>query len=419
MSGDRWWHDAPHFRVLAEQLNRVPAIDNHTHLLDTGQFRPELDSSLPLGQRSTFPGYAAAVAERFDVRVGQDGIDTIVDAARAAQAQRAATIERLGAHRYWLDHLDATNTEVALVNQDRPDGTDGERLRWVAVATTLLFPLPAEALKARSPRHERNIAQRQELLRRRLAEGGLDAAPADLPAYLDFLDRDLARLKERGAVAVKFWDAYLRTLAFEDVPAERAAALYAEGRSAPLARDAYLALQDFLARHLFARAGQLGLSVHIHSSHGVPPFLRTQEADVRNLDSVLTDVRFFGTQFVLIHGGAPHIEDAAYMAVKPHVWVDVSALPFLYPVPELARALRKYLTYAPEKVLFGTDVGAYPGVPVGPEVQHIAQSRVLREALALALAGMVGDGQVDLEQATQMGHGVLRENARRLYGSQV
>ncbi|HET8648276.1 MAG TPA: amidohydrolase family protein, partial [Vicinamibacteria bacterium] len=199
-------------------------------------------------------------------------------------------------------------------------------------------------------------------------------------------------------------------------PAERARALYAQGRRAPLAREPYLALQDYLARHLFARAGQLGLPVHIHSSHGVPPFLRTQEADVRNLDSVLTDARLFGTQFVLIHGGAPHIEDAAYMAVKPHVWVDVSALPFLYPVPELARALRKYLTYAPEKVLFGTDVGAYPGVPVGPEVQHIALSRVLRAALTLALADMVRDGQVDLEQAAQMGQGVLHENARRLYG---
>ena len=412
----RWWHEAPHYEGLAARLASVRAIDHHTHLLSEGAFRPELDSGRPLGQRSTFPGYAAALAERFGVGVGRGGVASIAEAARAAQEKRAAMVERLGARGYWLDHLDATNTEVALVNQDWPDGTDGARLRWVAVATTFLYPLPAAALRARSPGHERDIADRQEVLHRRLAEDGLDAVPAELSAYVGFLDRDLARLKERGAVALKFRDAYLRTLAFEDVPEARARALYAAGRAAPLGRESYLALQDYLARHIFLQAGRLGLPVHIHSSHGVPPFLRAHEADVRNLESVLTDVRFFETQFVLIHGGAPLIEDAAYLALKPHVWLDVSALPFLYPVPDLAQALRKYLTYAPEKVLFGTDVGPYPGVPVGPEVQHLALCRALREALTLALAGLVRDGMLDEDGAARLGEGVLHANARRLYG---
>ena len=186
--------------------------------------------------------------------------------------------------------------------------------------------------------------------------------------------------------------------------------------SQALPRAEYLALQDFLARHIFLEAGKLKLAVHIHSSHGVPPFLRTQEADVRNLDAVLTETRYFGTQFVLIHGGSPLIEDAAYLGLKPHVWIDISSMPFLYPVPDLAAALRKYLRYAPAKVLFGTDVGGYPGVPVGPEVQHVATSLIARDALYLALADLVRDGFVDMDTAVQMGRGVLRENAERLYG---
>ena len=36
------------------------------------------------------------------------------------------------------------------------------------------------------------------------------------------------------------------------------------------------------------------------------------------------------------------------VALKPHVWYDMSAMPFLYPVPDLADALRKVLTFAPE-----------------------------------------------------------------------
>ncbi|MGH2579396.1 MAG: hypothetical protein ACRDGP_00920 [Actinomycetota bacterium] len=91
-------------------------------------------------------------------------------------------------------------------------------------------------------------------------------------------------------------------------------------------------------------------------------------------------------------------------------------MPFLYEVPWFAKVLRTYLRFCPEKVLFGTDVGAYPGVPVGPEIQHVALTRHTREALYLALAGMVRDRMVDLEWAVRMGEGVLRGNAEHLFG---
>ena len=146
-----------------------------------------------------------------------------------------------------------------------------------------------------------------------------------------------------------------------------------------------LGLRSTEPAYAAALTERFGVAVHIHSSTGVPPFLRA--------------------------------EDAAYLALKPHVWVDISAQPLLYAVPELAANLRMYLRYAPEKVLFGTDVAPYPGVPGGPEVQHVALSAKTRAALHLALAGMVHDGGVvDLEAAVRMGEGVLRGNAGRLYG---
>jgi hypothetical protein len=90
------------------------------------------------------------------------------------------------------------------------------------------------------------------------------------------------------------------------------------------------------ARRIFTGPAA-GLAVHI--PRAAAALLRTHEADVRNLDTVLTDVRYFGTQFVIIHGGAPLVEYAAYLALKPHVWYDMSAMTFLYPVPDLAEAL--------------------------------------------------------------------------------
>ena len=407
------WRTDPLFRRVAERLEGVFAIDNHTHLLEKGPYDPAADAMMPLGLRGTSPGYAEALRSRFGVPAGVP----LAEAARRGKEARDAMVARLGGEAaYWADHLDATRTAVALVNQDFPEGTDGRRLRWVPSATNLLYPLPADALMARSPGHRTDITNARKAGRRFLAEAGLAEPPADLAGYVAFMEKTFDRWKEQGAVGVKLWDAYLRTLVFEDVPEERAAALYAKGRASALARDEYLALQDYLARRIFAAAAPRRLAVHIHSSHGVPPFLRTMESDVRNLEPVLTDVRYFDTQFVLIHGGMPFVEHAAYLALKPHVWYDMSAMPFLYPVPELADALRKVLVFAPDKLLFGTDVGPYPSVPAGADVQHVALSRSAREALALALAGLVRDGVVDFEAAVRMGENALRGNAERLYG---
>jgi hypothetical protein len=407
------WRADPVFQQIAGRLNTVRAIDNHTHLLEAGAFDPKMDAMMPLGLRSTRPEYAVAMRERFGIAV--EGSDATTAAARATEA-RKAMVARLGETDYWADHLDATRTDIALVNQDFRDGTDGRRLRWVPHASTLLYPLPAESLMARSSGHRRDIAAIQKKLHRFLSEDGLTEPPPDLTRYLAFIERTLSRWKQQGVVAVKFWDAYLRTLVFEDVPESRASALYAKGRTSPLSREEYLAFQDYLARRIFTEAGARMLPVHIHAAHGVPPFLRTQEADVRNLDAVLTDERYFGTQFVIIHGGAPLVEYAAYLALKPHVWYDMSAMPILYTVPDLAQALRTVLLFAPEKLLFGTDVASYPTVPVGADLQHVVISRAARDAIALALAGLVRDGIVDVETAVKMGENVLRNNALRLYG---
>lgn len=77
---------------------------------------------------------------------------------------------------------------------------------------------------------------------------------------------------------------------------------------------------------------------------------------------------------------------AGYLALKLNVWVDISAMGFCYPVPDFA------------------------------DVQHVMLSRATRDALCVALAALVRDGVIDGDHAIQMGRGVLRENARRVYG---
>ena len=407
------WRNDPLFQRLAAALDRVPAIDTHTHLLGKGTFNRELATRGPLLNRSTHPWFPSILKARFGITVDPAYSESSLEAIATA---RAVMVKRLGEQGYLMNHLDYTQTEIALVNDNSRRLIDDKRLRWVPHASTFLYPLPADHLMARSPAHKADIAEAQKDLQGFLADAGFTSVPVDLAVYVRFLDDMLRRWQKHGAVGVKFFDAYLRTLRIADVSETQAASLYAKGRTAPLARDEYLALQDFLWRHILLEAGKIALPVHIHSSLGVPPFLRSLESDVRNLEDVLADAKFFATPIVLIHGGGPWHEVAIYLALKPNVWVDISSMGFLYPVPDFADVLRRYLLFAPEKVLYGTDAASYPSVPGGAEVQHLMLSRATRDALYVALAGLVRDGVIDQERAVEMGRGVLRENARRLYG---
>ena len=406
------WRNDPIFQRLAAVLDKVPAIDMHTHLLKAGTFDSSLSNMSPILVRSSHPWLPSTIQRRFDVTARPDDWPATV---KAIAAQRAAMVRRLGEQGYWQNHLDYTATEIALVNQYGREGIDNKRLRWVPHATPLLYPLPADHLMQRSPSHKADISEAQENLQKFLKETNVNGPPDDLRDYVRFVDATLRRWQKQGAVGIKFWDAYLRTLRIADVPESQAVTLYAKGRTKPLSRDEYLPLQDYLWRHILLEAGKINLPVHIHSSLGVPPFLRTLESDLRNLEDILADPKFFQTPIVLIHGGAPWYEIAAYLALKPNVWIDTSAIVFLRAIPDVAEILRTYLIFAPEKVLYGTDASAYPTVPGGADVQHIMASRAARDALYLALSRLVHDGVIDERKAIEMGRGVLRDNARRLH----
>ena len=103
-------------------------------------------------------------------------------------------------------------------------------------------------------------------------------------------------------------------------------------------------------------------------------------------------------------------------AAKPNVWIDISSIGFLYPVPEFAGIMRTFLRFVPEKVVYGTDAANYPTLVGGADVQHVLLSRANREAMYLALSSLVHDGLFDEKRAIEIGRGVLRENAKRLNG---
>ena len=188
------WRDDALFKRLAAKLDAVPAIDNHTHLGGRTVFDPDLDRFSPLLLRSTNPWLPSILKSRFGVTFAGDWKAAIAELDKA----RDAMIGRLTPSGYWRDHLDYTRTDIALVNTQVRERTDGQRLRWVPQASIFLYPLPAQHLIARSPSHKRDISNLQNGLHQVLKDLGRQAPPADFAAYLRFVDEALSRWQKRA-----------------------------------------------------------------------------------------------------------------------------------------------------------------------------------------------------------------------------
>jgi uncharacterized protein len=232
----------------------------------------------------------------------------------------------------------------------------------------------------------------------------------------------LERQKRRGAVAVKFLTAYVRTLDISNPSAEQARRVYdryVKGGK-PTAGE-YKALQDYLFRYITREAGRLDVAVHIHTGLGIGKYFDVLDSNPLLLEPVFNDPALRKTNFVITHGGWPFAKQSAAMLLKPNVYVDFSAIAFLIFPRELSDVLRNWLEVSSDKVLFGTD-----GFELDPDMPFLdweeftwIETRSAREALALALTEMMRDNEITHGEASDIARKVLRENAVKLYKLQT
>jgi predicted TIM-barrel fold metal-dependent hydrolase len=241
--------------------------------------------------------------------------------------------------------------------------------------------------------------------------------PGSLEGYLSqVVTPTLERLKREGAVAVKYEAAYLRSLDFkrgDRTAADRAYSKFNLGTA--LTEAEYTTIQDVVFHHIAVEAGRLGLPVHLHTGYGCGGYFELTGANPLLLEPVLDDASLRATKFVLLHGGAgPFMESIAALLMKPNVYTDFSEQTWLLPTRELARTIRYWLEWYPEKVLFGTDLS--PGSPaIDWEEIGWQTTTSAREALAIALTGMMDDGEITRPRAMEIARMVLRGNALKLY----
>ena len=132
------------------------------------------------------------------------------------------------------------------------------------------------------------------------------------------------------------------------------------------------------------------------------------------LEPLLNDPGLRGTKFVMLHGGWPFAREAAALLEKPNAYLDFSSQTYFNYPAEVARAIRGWLELVPEKVLFATDAYPYSQESGWEETGYIA-ARTGREALGIALTGMLRDGEINRARAVELARMVLRDNARALY----
>ncbi len=410
---------------LAAEIAKIKAIDNHTHVtrvVGAGEEDHEYDA-LPFELLEAFPlmvrlrpdnlEYTGAWRTLFGYKY-QDMSEAHVH--ELAETKARVRRERGDGYPAWV--LDQLGIETMLANRVAMGrGLAAPRFRWVSYIDALVFPLNNEAAKRANLDYRAFYPAEERLLKRYLADLNLNALPATLQEYLSrVVTPTLERQKRDGAVAVKFEIAYLRGLDFTTPAESDAIPIYqrwAKGGEPP-ASD-YKVLQDFLFRYASREAGRLGLAVHIHVFDGGGGSYVQSGSHPMLLDSVFNDPTLRKTNFVIVHGGYPYTRATAGMLSKPNVWTDFSAQDlFIYP-RDLSDVLRNWLEYYPEKILFGTDASPSFG-EIGWEETGWLAAQTARQALALALTGMINDGEITRERALELARMVLRENAAKLYG---
>jgi uncharacterized protein len=411
---------------LLDEINHIRAIDNHSHppaLNNAGQLDDDFDA-LPcdpldptdagLMFRSDNPVYIQAWQKFFGYKYN----DASPEHVKELLAARAKVRQQQGDnYPNWV--LDQLGVEIELANRvAMGHGLKQPRFRWVPFDDTLLFPLDNSALAAQTPDRKFFFGREQMVLARYLKQLNLSKLPPTLAEYTTSVVASiLERQKKDGAVAIKFEAAYLRALDFSPAKESDASRVYARYLKGGVPGDSeYKTLQDYLFRYIAREAGRLGLAVHLHTGGGCGGYFAMEGSNPLLLDSVFNDPTLRKTNFVMLHGGAAGYEAMIpYLLMKPNVFADFSEQTWMTSPRHIAASIRAMLEFYPQKVLFGTDL--YPfDAQLNWEETGYQTTTAGRTALAIALTGMMQDGEITRQQASEFAHMVMHDNAARLYG---
>jgi len=410
--------------AIATAIASTLAIDNHAHpmlsppddttdrnfdALPVDNMAPQTD---PVAWRTDWPAQHDAWLALFGVNLHAP---LTPEATKQLDAARTRVKAREGSH-YSQYVLDKSGIATMLANRvSMGSGVQPPHFLWVPYDDALLFPFDTTTI-ADTPDRAQFFPLEQKVFAGYMQSTGVTKLPPTLTGYIfSLVLPTLSNQKSHGAVAIKFELAYLRPLDIGKPTREQATAVYAKGvTGAKLSPAEYKILQDYLFRDIALECGKLGLAIHFHGMSGGGRYFSIAGVNPLNLEPLLNDASLKDTNFVLLHGGWPFVHEAGSMMQKPNFYLDISQQALSIPARTLSGWLREWLELYPEKVLFATD--GYPFTSsLGWEESTWLAARNARQALGLALTGMLRDGEINSARAAQLAHMVLHDNAAALY----
>lgn len=417
---------APIDSALARYINSVRAIDNHAHPMrpvaagapaDTDYDALPLDGippfDMPTRLKPDDPIWRRAQSTLYRVSPITSGA-----AYHAALKSAVLDAQRKEGQRFPEWALDQAGIDVMMANRIAlGPGLAPPRFRWISFVDALMLPLDVSGEAARTPDTRPLYPREAKLLQRYMRDLNVRALPATLDDYVRaIVAPTLARQRANGAAGVKFEAAYLRPLDFDDADVAGAKRVYAQYVHGGVPTHAeYKTLEDYLFRAIAREAGRQRLVVQIHVLETFGGFYSPRGSAPHLLEPAFNDSTLRGTKFIIVHGGWPLIGETQGLLSKPNVYADISMMDDILSPTVLADVLRQWISEWPDKVLFGSD--AFDGgVEQGWEQIAWVASNTARRALAIALTGMMRDGEITRERAQALARMVLRENAASVYG---
>jgi predicted TIM-barrel fold metal-dependent hydrolase len=403
---------------LKEQIDKMKIIDDHVHAFNDVYWREvvgdipfafefdKLDVPSKMMTIARAKTLATAYHELYDFPYSTITPDNEPELDKLYQ--RSKSDEASVYHRALKSAGIEYALEICLSNPELPPGLNPQYFKRVAYLDGLIIPLDNTEFKKASKQANVFVSMAEAFAKS--VHKQFNCYPKSFEDYLNFLSTVIEKLQEQGCIAIKLNHAYWRDIAVDVVNEDEARNVF-ESKDVNLIR--YKCLQDFLIRQIIAKAAELDLPIQIHSG-GIGPERSMKEGDPSCLDGFLWLPDLRQAKVVLLHGGYPLCREAGFMVSR--MWnqrrtcLDISWMwwgHFSSP-NALVGILREWLEMGiVRRLIYGSDAG-------NPH-QLWMSAMNMRQALYLALKGMIHDGLLNEDQALSMAELVLRGNAKTLY----
>ncbi len=236
-----------------------------------------------------------------------------------------------------------------------------------------------------------------------------------LDDWLAACEATLLRARERGAVAIKNSDAYVRTLRFDPIPlreaeagieAIRAVRHMPDWEARPVNVDK--AFQDAMFHYILGLAEKHRIPVQVHTG-----ILEGSGNLLTNSDPQLLNplfIQYPGVTFDIFHIGYPYQHVLSALAkMFPNVYLDMCWAHIISPTASV-NALAEWIDSVPVNKIsaFGGDYGFVDAV--------YGHQWLARRNVAKALAIKVEEGVFDVARACEIARLLFVENPARLFG---